>query len=311
VLPAALAALVGCENAKPPIAPTKPAVVLVSQPVSDEIVDYEEFTGRTDAFQFVEIRARVTGYLDKILFKDGSDVEEGAQLFLIDPRPYQAEVDRAEAAVIQSEAHRNTADANHRRAVTLFNRGVMSREEFDRITGDFEEAKAAVGIAKANRDRAKLDLGFTRVNAPISGRVSRRQVDIGHLVQADMTILTTIVKLDPMYVYFDIDERTMLRLRRLLASDQIRSLQEAEVPVLVGLSDESDFPHHGTINFSDNKVDSGTGTLRIRGIIANPKPRILSPGMFVRIRLPIGKKKKRRRKKKRVKKGKCKVGRKF
>ncbi len=260
----------------------------MTHPVVDEVTDYEEFIGHTDAIFSVEVRARVTGYLDKVNFNDGDEVEKGTLLFEIDARPYQAEFDRAQATLNQGEARLTRLSADHRRAENLIRKQAIGQEELDRINGDFAEGKAAIGVATAAVDRAKLDLTFTRVTAPISGRLSRRMVDPGNLVKADETPLTTIVSLDPMYVYFDVDERTMLRFRRLIAEGRIKSRQEAELPVLVGLSDEPGFPHRGTINFSDNKVDSSTGTLRVRGIIANPKPRILSPGLFVRIRMPIG-----------------------
>ena len=294
VLCAAGIAAQGCQKAAPPIAVTKPPVVLISQPVTEEVTDSEEFTGRTDAFQSVEVRARVSGYLDQILFVDGTETAEGAELFQIDPRSYQAEVDRTEASVVQSEAQLKRAEADHRRSISLFNKGVQSREDFDRITGDFEVAKAAIGIAKANRDLAKLNLGFTKVTAPIGGLLSRKQVDKGNLVKSDDTILTTIVRLDPMYVYFDVDERTLLRIRRLISDGRVQSRSEAEVPVNVGFADEEGFPHTGKIDFSENRVDPSTGTLRIRGVISNPKmdpnkPRFLSPGLFVRTRLPLGK----------------------
>ncbi len=269
-------------------------MVLVSQPVVQEVTDYEEFIGHTDAIFSVEVRARVSGYLDKVNFNDGDEVEKGTLLFEIDARPYKAEFDRAEATLRQGEARLTRLAADHRRADVLFKKGAIGLEEFDRINGDFAEGLASIGVATAAVDLARLNLDFTRVTAPISGRLSRRMVDPGNLVKADDTPLTTIVSLDPMYVYFDIDERTLLKLRRLVAEGKIKSRQEAEVPVLVGLSDEKDdegissFPHRGTINFSDNKIDSSTGTLRVRGIINNPKPRILSPGLFVRIRLPIG-----------------------
>ena len=230
----------------------------------------------------VEVRARVTGYLDKVLFEDGSEVKEGDVLFKIDPRPYEAALAAAEASVVQSEAHQRRLQFDHRRASNLFQRGAISREEVDRIQGDYSEAVAAVGIAQAQRDLAKLNLSFTDVRAPISGRTSRRLVDPGNLIQADSTSLTTIVSLDPIYVYFDVDERTLLRLRRLIREGRIKSRTEAEVPVLVGLSDEEGYSRRGIINFSDNRVDPSTGTLRVRGVIANPKQannnfRFLSP----------------------------------
>jgi membrane fusion protein, multidrug efflux system len=280
--------LAGCEQAKPKLAPTKPPVVLVSHPTTDTITDYEDFTGRTDAVFSVEVRARVTGYLERVYFEDGTEVKEGDLLFEIDPRPYQADLMRAKATVTQTESHLKRLDSDHRRATNLFNRGAISREEFDRVEGDYAEAAASVDIAKANRDLSELNLAFTKVTAPISGRISRRMVDPGNLVKADETALTTIVSLDPMYVYFDVDERTLLRLRRLLREGKIKSREEGEVAVLVGLSDEEGFPHKGTVNFSDNRVDPNTGTLRVRAVISNPKPRVLSPGLFVRVRLPVG-----------------------
>ena len=297
-------ALLGCAKAAPKIAKPEPAMVLVSRPTTDEITDFEDFTGRTEAVMSVEVRARVTGYLDKVQFTDGEDVKEGDNLFEIDPRPYKAEVDRTEAAVLQAEAHLKRIQSDQKRATLLFNRGSISREEFDQKVGDFEEARAAVGITVANRDTARLNLDFTKVKAPISGRASRRMVDPGNLVKADETALTSIVTLDPLYVYFDIDERTLLRIRRLIREGKMKSRAEAEVPILVGLSDEEGFEvydegvtkpaHPGVLNFSENKVDPSTGTLRVRGIIDNPRPknpkqpRYLSPGLFVRIRLPIG-----------------------
>ena len=285
--------ILGCEAPKADVKLPEPPKVNVSSAVSDEITDHEDFIGRTDAVYNIDVRARVTGYLDKVYFQDGTEVKEGDLLFEIDPRPYQAELNRAEATVLQSEARQNRLDADHRRATSLFNRGALSREEFDKVSGDFAEADAAVGIARANRDLAQLNLGYTKVTAPISGRLSRRVVDPGNLVKADETVLTNIVSLDPVYVYFDLDERTLLRLRRLVKEGKIKTREEAAVPVLVALADEEEFPHDGTINFSDNKVDPNTGTLRVRGSIDNPKiralsTRVFSPGMFVRVRLQIG-----------------------
>ncbi len=290
-LVALLAPLVasGCNNIKAEAKKAEPPEVLYTHPTSDEVINYEEFIGHTDAVFTVEVRARVTGYLDKVFFNDGDEVEKDAPLFKIDDRPYKAEYDRALATLEQGKARLFRMTRDHDRAVNLKNRTAIGLEEFDLINGNFEEGKATVGVYTAAVDRAKLDLDFTNVTSPLSGRLSRRMVDPGNLVQADVTALTSIVSLDPMYVYFDLDERTLLMIRRLIADKKMKSRTEAEVPVLVGLQDEApDFPHKGTINFSDNKVDSGTGTLRVRGVISNPKPRLLSPGLFVRIRLPIG-----------------------
>ena len=164
-------------------------VVLVSRPVVQEVVDYEEFIGHTDAIFSVEVRARVSGYLDKVNFNDGDEVEKGAMLFEIDARPYKAELDRAEATLRQGEARLTRLAADHRRADVLFKRGAIGQEEFDRINGDFAEGQATIGVAMAALDLAKLNLDFTRVTAPISGRLSRRMVDPGNLVKADDTPL--------------------------------------------------------------------------------------------------------------------------
>jgi len=282
------AALGGCQGEQPPAAAPKPPLVRVSMPVTDTVEDFEDFTGRTDAIYSVTVNARVTGYLDKVNFVDGTEVNEGDLLFEIDPRPYKADLDRTEANVLQSEAHLRRLEADQRRAMNLFSRGAISREEVDRIAGDYAESQAAVGVAKAERDLAKLSLEFTKVKAPIAGRLSRRMVDPGNLVKADETALTTIVSLDPLFVYFDVDERTVLRLRRLVREGRIRSRAESVIPILAELADEDDFPHRGEIDFSDNRIDASTGTLRLRGKIANPKPRVLSPGLFMRVRLPVG-----------------------
>jgi RND family efflux transporter MFP subunit len=286
---------VGCEKPEVKVADVKPPVVIVAAPVTREVTDYEDFPGRTDAVHTVEVRARVTGYLDKVLFKDGDEVKKDDLLFVIDPRPYKADLERAEATVSQGLARLKRLDADNQRAQQLYKRNAIGQEEYDRITGDYAEGVAAVGIAKANRDLAELTLKFTEVRAPISGRLSRRLVDPGNLVQADSTPLTTIVSLDPMYVYFDIDEGTLLQMRSLIKEGRIKTRQEAEIPVLAALSDEpiGTFPHRGHVNFSDNKVDPNTGTLRVRGVIDNPiipnrNFRTLSPGLFMRVRLPIG-----------------------
>ena len=288
LLALATAAIGGCNEDKPAAKKVAPPVVTVTQPVEKEITEHEDFTGRTDAVFTVDVRARVTGYLEKVLFKDGDEVKEGDVLFEIDPRQYQADLARNEATVTQAEAHFKRLEADYERAVKLYARGGIGREEYDRITGDRSEAEAAVGIAKAARDMAKLNVQWTKVIAPISGRLSRRMVDPGNLVKADDTIMTNIVSQDTMYVYFDVDERTLLRIRRLIGEGKIKSRQEAEVPIFVELADESGYPHRGTIDFSDNKIDASTGTLRVRGTLQNPKPRMLSPGLFVRVQLPVG-----------------------
>ena len=285
------AAALGCDqgqHAPPP--PPGPAEVLVSMPITHEVTDYEEFPGQTEAIPMVEIRARVTGYLARVFFKDGADVTEGDLLFEIDPRPYQAALDRAQANLVQSDVHLKRLDADYHRALNLYPKGAIGREEYDKIVGDRGEAVAAVGVAQANLNLAKLNLEFCKVRAPFSGRISRRTIDPGNMVKADETALTYLVSLNPIYVYFDVDERTFLRLQRLILQGQIQSARDGEVPCEMALADDEAgvFPYKGVINFVDNRVDAGTGTLRLRGVFENPQG-IIAPGLFVRVRAPVGK----------------------
>jgi RND family efflux transporter MFP subunit len=287
ILSLACVALVGCGRVESEQGPPPPPEVLVSLPVSRTVTDYEDFTGRTEAVKMIEIRARVTGYLDQVHFEEGSEVAQGAPLFDIDPRPYQAELDRTEANVFQAEAHLTRLNADCARAVMLRPKGAIGQEEYDKIIGDRAEADAGVRAAKAYRNIAKLNLTFTKVTAPIAGRVSKQFIDPGNLVKADETALTTIVSLDPIYAYFDVDERTHLKLRRLVLDGMAKFGRETALPVSMGLADEQGYPHPGKINFEDNRIDSTTGTLRIRAVFPNTQ-RLLSPGLFARIRLPIG-----------------------
>jgi RND family efflux transporter MFP subunit len=285
---AAGALCAGCERGQaqlPP--PPQTPEVKVSLPVTRQVTDYEDFPGRLDAVNAVEVRARVSGYLDQMHFTEGADVKKGDVLFEIDPRPYKAELARAEGNVVQSEGHLKRLESDYQRAQTLYPKGAMGREDFDRITGDRTEAVGAVAVAKAARDMARLNLDFTKVQASQNGRISRRMIDPGNMVKADETPLTTIVSLNPIYAYFDLDERTTLRLQRLIRQHRIKWSTDAALPVLLGLADEDGFPRQGTINFADNRVDADTGTWRLRGLFTN-SDHALNPGMFVRIRLPIG-----------------------
>jgi RND family efflux transporter MFP subunit len=280
--------LLGCNNAQPAMPPFKLPEVEVSQPVTKDVTEYEDFTGQTQAIQTIEIRARVSGYLAKTNLREGELVTEGAVLFEIDDRPYKAELAQAEANLVQAEAHARRLGLDLRRAERLAGRGAMSQEDYDKTVGDKAEAEAAVGSARASRDRAKLNLDFTKVKAPITGRVSRRLIDPWNMVKADETPLTMIVSSDKMYAYFDIDEANVLKLRRLDKEHKVNSFWEPGMPVYLGLGDEEGFPHEGVIDFVDNQVDSTTGTLRMRGVFPNAD-RLIAPGLFVRIRLPIGK----------------------
>ena len=282
--------------------PPGPPKVIVSQPIVREITDCEEFTGHTEAVASVDIRARVTGYLEEDIRekkKEGKEVKQGELLFKIDPRIYKAERDRAEATLEQSKRHRDRLDLDYKRAKDLLPGKGISQEEFDKIEGDRDEAEAAVKMAEAALDLAKLNLEFTEVKAPFDGRVSRQLIDPGNMVKADETVLTTIVALDPIYAYFDVDERTMLRVRRLILEGKVKSSSEAKVPVFVGLADETDeegqppVPSRRHDQFRGQPGGRDDGHAPPAGRVSQPaepaRPeRIFSPGMFVRVRVPIG-----------------------
>jgi RND family efflux transporter MFP subunit len=282
-----LSAIGGCNRKAAPLPAAKAQQVLYTNPVEETISEYEEFTGRTAAVKTVQIHARVSGYLDKVLFEDGAEVKTGDMLFHIDPRWFQAEANQAAANVNQYESRIERLNRQVARATPLIENRVKSQEEFDQYTFDHAEAKATLKGLIAAQQLADLNLSYTRVTSPIDGRISRRMVDPGNLVRADQTVLTTIVSMDPIYAYFDIDERTVLRLRRLVREGRIRSTRESQVTVQVALADEAEFNLSGAVDFVDNQIDPSTGTLRLRAVIRNPQ-RLLSPGLFVRIRFPVG-----------------------
>jgi multidrug efflux system membrane fusion protein len=294
-LPLGLLCLVcGCTKKQAAVAPAAPPAIPVSRPVTREVTDYIDFTGRTDAKESVNIVPRVTGYLVSMPFREGADVKAGDVLFEIDPRPYQAQYDQAFGQVLLSEARVKEAHADNLRAKELSKTpGAISAQDIDRYQAAEEEAIAAVQAAKASLEVFKLNLGFCRVQSPIDGQVSRYYLTLGNLVNQDQTQLTTVVSVDPMYVYFDVDETTLLRVRKAINEGTVTRYQQGEIPVFISLEGEDNFPHQGTINFVNNRVNSGTGSITVRGVIDNPKPdngiRLLTPGMFVRVRLPIGK----------------------
>jgi RND family efflux transporter MFP subunit len=244
------------------------------------VPDHADFTGRTEAAAAVELRARVTGYLDRVLFKDGDRVRKGQVLFEIDPRPYRAELDAARAKLARARARLKLAAANLRRAQALAPGRGVSREEYDKVVLERDEAQAAARLAEVGLDLARLRLEFTRVSSPLDGRVGRRLLDAGNLVKADETLLATVVGEGPVYVYFDVDERTALRL---LDGGKFK----AGLPVAVGLATDKGFPRRGTVDFVDNRVNPTTGMLRMRATLANADG-VLVPGLFVRVRLTQG-----------------------
>jgi multidrug efflux system membrane fusion protein len=324
-----LLAAAGCQN-KESAGPSSEALVIpVSHPLEEMVTDYEEFTGRTDAVEVVDIRARVTGYLTKLPFREGSEVHKGDLLFEIDPRPYQAQLDNAQSQVDLNEASLKLAKATYERdrVIGASVASAVSQQQLDQDQAAVEEAAARIKSAKASTEVYKLNLEFCRVTSPIDGQVSRYYLTRGNLVNIDQTLLTTIVSLDPMYAYFDMDEPTLLRIRRAIIEGRINLPEDGVIPVQMGLQGEDGFPHNGSINFLNNQVNSSTGSITLRGVFSNPRmfgdepsaaaqavaflgtpsgqgpllalpgpvagagrrgTRLLSPGMFVRIRLPIG-----------------------
>jgi RND family efflux transporter MFP subunit len=285
------AGLAGCAHKLSESPPSAAPAVTVSYVVEHEVTDYADFTARTAAVDSVELRARVSGYLDKVNFKEGSLVKKGDGLFEIDPRTYQAVLQNAEGNLATVEARVQRLDADLTRAKRMVAERAIGREEYDKIAGDRSESVASRTAAKAAVQRAKLDLGFTKVTAPVSGRISRYNVTVGNLVQAgDLTggtLLTTIVSVDPTYAYFDVDERTVLRVKQLIREGKASKPDEVGLTVWLGLANEDGYPHRGTVNFIDNQVNPRTGTQKVRGVFPN-KDEAISPGYFARVRVPIG-----------------------
>jgi RND family efflux transporter MFP subunit len=280
-------AVAGCVRSQATPPPPPLPEVKVSLPTSREVTDYEDFPGRLEAVNAVDLRARVTGYLDKVKFKEGAFVAKGDVLFEIDDRTYQAELARADGNVVQNEGNLKRLDYEYDRAALLLPRGAIGREEYDKAAGDRTMAVGALAVAKANLVLAKQNVSWTKVKAPLSGKISRRYLDPGNLVKADDTVLTSIVSLDPIYAYFDLDERTTLRLQKLIRDGKLSWSLDGKLPVLLGLADEEGYPLKGAIDFADNKVDADTGTWRLRALVHNADLG-LAPGYFVRVRLPIG-----------------------
>ena len=325
-----LAMAAGCTSkqseSKPPPAPT----VKVANPVVKMSVEWDAYTGRLEPVAFVEVRARVSGYLDSIHFEEGAIVQQGDLLFVIDPRPFEAELSSAKAMLgqaesqldqaisglavakanqLQSDAAENLANTRAGRARTLMSRQATSQEELDQREAEFLEAKAnsaaaqagiqsakslitsaeaAIDSAKAGVQTAELNLNYTRVTAPISGRISREYINVGNLVSggaSDVTMLTTITSVEPIYCTFDANEQEVLKYIRLANAGKRKSSREAKNPVFLGLVDEDGFPHEGHMDFVDNQFDAATASMRGRCIFRN-NDKVLIPGMFARIRIP-------------------------
>ena len=287
--------MTGCGQQPAPDTSSELPVIPVSQPVKRNVTDFVDYTGRLAAVNSVDIRPRVTGYLTKMPFKEGDEVKKDDLLFEIDPRPYQALVNQAEAQVNLNKARLSLARANNLRARTVATRepGAFSQQELDTYQAQELEADASLKSAQASLETYKLNRSFCEVRSPIAGQVSRYYYTIGNLVNQDQTPLTSVVSLDPIYAYFDVDERTVLQVRKRINEGKIQVPKDTtEIPVFLALEGESDFPHKGMINFVNNQVNPNTGTITARGQFDNPKPpngrRVLIPGMYARIHLPIG-----------------------
>ncbi len=268
---------------------TPPPELTVSQPISRKVVEWDEYTGRFDAIEAVEVRARVSGYLTEVKFTDGEDVQAGDLLFAIDPRPFERALDQAKAQLDQAKVSVSNATLDVERGRPLLKSDYISKKVFDDRENLVRDAEALVKIAEARVKAAELELSFCRITAPISGRMSRTLVTPGNFVSgggsdAGSTILTSIVKQDPIYIYFDVSENNALKYRRLSQASGAGADSIVGSRVGVGLPDEEGFPHAAKLDFLENRLDQGTGTLRARAILANAD-RFFSPGMFARVRL--------------------------
>jgi multidrug efflux system membrane fusion protein len=264
------------------------ATVSVSRPIVEEIIEWDEYTGRFEAVDTVDVRARISGYLDEVAFKDGQMVEKGALLFVIDPRPFERVRDQARAELAQAQTKADNLVSDVERGKPLLERRIMSEKVYEDRANLLREAQAAVKVAEAKVASAELELSFTRMTAPIAGRTSRASISQGNWVSAGIlsnpTLLTTIVSQDPIQIYFDVSENNYIKYKRLAERGETKGAASPGAAVEVALPDEKSFVHKGRLDFIDNRLDAGTATLRVRAEIDN-KTQLFSPGMFARVRL--------------------------
>ncbi|WP_233580255.1 efflux RND transporter periplasmic adaptor subunit [Luteimonas sp. 100069] len=274
-------AVAGCDTrAQDQTAPAPPDVG-VAAVLSEQVQDWNEATGRVAAVESVELRPRVSGYVERVAYAEGDEVAKGDLLFVIDPRPYRAALQRAEAELARARAEAQLAKTRHTRARSLIEASAISRDDFEARSAGLAEAEAAVRAAQAMVETARLDLAFTQVRAPVAGRAGRAMLTTGNLAQADASLLTTVVSQDPVHVYFETDERTFLRHQAMSRAGERRNADNA---VRVGLADEAGHPHAGTVDFLDNQINPATGTVRARAVLPNPDRRF-TPGLFARVQL--------------------------
>jgi multidrug efflux system membrane fusion protein len=284
--------LTGC-NSQPPAGATgfpPPPTVTVAAVETREIIEHEEVVGRTEAVDSVEIRPRVSGYIQEVRFKSGQKVKKGDLLFLIDPRTRQAALDRAEADLRRAQSSLENAQAEAARAERLLTTKAISKEESDTRAWKLTDAQAALLAAQAARESARLELEFCEVRSPIDGRVSRALVTPGNNVSGvdgNTTLLTTVVSIDPIYVLSDVDETTALRFKRLALEQKLERDEQGRIAVEMALADEQEFPRKGFVESVDNRLNPGTGSILVRSAFPNPDELII-PGLFVRARIPVG-----------------------
>ena len=276
-------ALIGCNKQAPP-PESQPPPVTIAKPVQKEIIEWDYYTGRTAAVENVNITPRVSGYIDNVSFRAGDRVNKGDLLFVIDPRPYQAALDQAKAQLSEAQANQQLQDANFARQDKLRLNGVIAKEDYDTSLSNKNQAAARVLAGAASVESAQLNLTFTRVISPIRGLIARELVTVGNLVQTDTTLLTNIVSVDPIYAYFNVDERSVLRYQQQVRLGKLPNARHEAVSVYLQLANENGFPHQGSIDFINNQFNTSTGTLEVRGLFSNANG-VLIPGAFVRIRV--------------------------
>jgi len=289
VVPLSLTTLVAsCGEPKQQGGPPPPAVT-VATPAKRTVFDYDEYVGRFAAINAVEVRARVSGYLDKLHFKDGQLVKQGDLLFTIDKRPFQNTLDQARANLVQAQSNVSFTESDYTRGQQLVRDKTITDQTFEQRAQAFRNAKASVSNNEAAVRQAELDLEFTELRAPVNGRIGDRRVSPGNLVTGgtggNTTLLATIVSIDPIYFEFTFDEASYLRYERLARTGQDIASRNASVQVALKLIDENDFDHEGRMDFVDNVIDRSTGTIRGRAVFANPNE-VFTPGMFARVRVP-------------------------
>lgn len=281
--------MIGC-SAEPPVAEPPPPKVTVQHPEERELVDYDEYNGWTDASATVEVRARVRGHINKVHFTDGQHVKTGDLLFELDPRPFQSEIDRAKEQLNIARAQGDVATKELERNKELLDREAVSVQEYEQAEAIKKSWDAQIVAAQEEVKRRELDLTYSRIDAPIDGRISRALLTQGNLVNAGGSdpLLTTIVDTDPIRVYFSVDERALLeyRERRRATDEKLDSIDEAKIPFEFGLETDTGFPNKGLIDFADNKIDPSTGTIEVRGHAENPDERFVAGGR-VRVRVPV------------------------